>query len=240
MKSYIDAPLSLFDGDWWFVADYVILMLMSPFLTEGLKRIDKKVLSFVIVMLSFSMYVVQWFHAKDASMSLLLFFNTYLVGRYIRLYPVNWLEKYKNQIFIFGLIVLVFEPVTFHFFGLDSKMKFAGGNFNILILVVDIALLLICIGHQKWGKGNILTQNVLAVYLIHESGIGRKILHEKIFYDGVSFNIAYILAIVATVVVVCVAIEEIRKLLFNKYENLLMSKIDSLLKFIFYNSPLNF
>lgn len=78
-----------------------------------------------------------------------------------------------------------------------------------------------------------LTRNVLAVYLIHESGIGRKILHENIFHDGVQFNIAYILAIVAAVVVLCVVIEEIRRRLFNKWENQFISKFDSLLKLKF-------
>lgn len=152
LKSFIDAPLCLFDGGWWFVSDYVILMLFSPFLNDGLERMDKRALMFVILMLTFSMYGVQWFHARDASMPLLLFFNTYLVGRYIRLYPVKWLEKYKYLIFTLGLIALVSEPMALHYFGLDCKMKFAGGNFNFLILVVNIALLMICNGHQKMGR----------------------------------------------------------------------------------------
>ena len=215
------------------MADYVILMLLSPFLNDGVERLDKRALLFVILMLSFSMYGVQWFHARNASMPLLLFFNTYLVGRYIRLYPIKWLEKCKYLIFILGLVALVTEPMALHFAGLDSKMKFVGGNFNVLILIVDIALLLICNGHQKMGKGNMLTRNVLAVYLIHESGIGRMILHDYIFHDGVQFNIAYILTIVAVVVVVCVAIEEIRKRLFNKLENRMIMKIDSLLNLSF-------
>ena len=215
------------------MSDYVILMLFSPFLNDGLERMDKRALMFVILMLTFSMYGVQWFHARDASMPLLLFFNTYLVGRYIRLYPVKWLEKYKYLIFTLGLIALVSEPMALHYFGLDCKMKFAGGNFNFLILVANIALLMICNGHQKMGKGNLLTKNVLAVYLIHESDIGRKILHESVFRDDVQFNIAYILAIVAVVVVVCVVIEEIRKRLFHKLENQMIQKIDSLLKLSF-------
>lgn len=232
LKWFIDAPLSLFDG-WWFVSDYIILMLISPFLNEGLERISQKALTFIIAMLSFTMYGVWWFHAKDASMPLLLFFNTYLIGRYIRLYPIMWLEKYKYVIFVLSLIALVSSPMMLHFVGLDNKMKFVGGNFNVLILFVDITLLLICNAHQKIGKGNILTRNVLAVYLIHESGIGRKILHEVVFHDGVQFNIAYILVIVLLVVIISVIIEEIRKRLFNNLERLIANKIDSLLNLSF-------
>lgn len=231
-KGLIDAPLSLFDG-WWFVGDYVILMLMSPFLNAGLERISRKALMFIILMLSFMMYGVWWFHAKDGSMPLLLFFNTYLVGRYIRLYPVLWLEKYKYLIFFLGLLILVSEPMALHSVGLDNKMKFVGGNFNVLVLVVDIALLLICNAYQKMGKGNIFTRNVLAVYLIHESGIGNRVLHKQLFHEGVEFNIAYILCVVMAVVVVCIIIEEIRKQLFNKLESWAVTKVDSLLKVSF-------
>lgn len=231
-KGLIDASLSLFDG-WWFVADYVILMLMSPFLNAGLERISRKALMFIILMLSFMMYGVWWFHAKDGSMPLLLFFNTYLVGRYIRLYPVLWLEKYKYLIFFLGLLILVLEPMALHSVGLDNKMKFVGGNFNVLVLVVDIALLLICNAYQKMGKGNIFTRNVLAVYLIHESGIGNRVLHKQLFHEGVEFNIAYILCVVMAVVVVCIIIEEIRKQLFNKLESWAVTKVDSLLKVSF-------
>ena len=231
-KGFIDAPLSLFDG-WWFVADYVILMLMSPFLNAGLERISRKALMFIILMLSFMMYGVWWFHAKDGSMPLLLFFNTYLVGRYIRLYPVLWLKKYKYLIFFLGLLILVSEPMALHAVGLDNKMKFVGGNFNVLVLVVDIALLLICNAHKKMGRGNVFTRNVLAVYLIHESGIGNRVLHKQLFHEGMEFNIAYILCVVMAVVVVCIIIEEIRKQLFNKLESWAVTKVDSLLKVSF-------
>lgn len=134
-KNLIDAPLSLFDGGWWFVTDYLILMLLSPFLNAGIEKIDKKTLGIVIVVLSFIMYGAEWFHAKNSTMPLLLFFNTYLIGRYVRLYPIQWLEKNRFVILILGLTLLVAEPIVLHVIGLDSKMKFVGGNFNVLLPV---------------------------------------------------------------------------------------------------------
>ena len=78
----IDAPLRLFDG-WWFLSDYLILLLLSPLINIGINTIGKKELRLIIIMLSFTMYGVEWFHARNASMPLLLFFNTYLIGQYI-------------------------------------------------------------------------------------------------------------------------------------------------------------
>lgn len=98
IKKTVDAPLMLFDGCWWFVTDYLVLMLLSPFLNAGLDILNKRQLLFIIWVISFIMYGAEWFHAKDASMPLLLFFNTYLVGRFIKLYPINFVLKYKYHL----------------------------------------------------------------------------------------------------------------------------------------------
>ena len=222
----IDAPLRLFDG-WWFLSDYLILMLLSPLINIGIKTIGKKELQLIIIMLSFTMYGVEWFHARNASMPLLLFFNTYLIGRYIRLYPISILERYKYVIFLTGVTLLVVEPMLLHLVGMDSKMKFVGGNFNVLIIIVNIAALLICEKHIKNGKTNMFTRNVLAVYLIHTSKFGSWILHDVIFCDGLAFDILFILFVVLSVVIICVIIEEIRCKITSRIENGLSKFIDS-------------
>ena len=222
----IDAPLRLFDG-WWFLSDYLILMLLSPLINIGIKTIGKKELRLIIIMLSFTMYGVEWFHARNASMPLLLFFNTYLIGRYIRLYPISILERYKYVIFLTGVTLLVVEPMLLHLVGMDSKMKYVGGNFNVLIIIVDIAILLICEKHMKNGKTNMFTRNVLAVYLIHTSKFGSWILHDVIFYDGLAFDILFILFVVLSVVIICVIIEEIRCKITSRIENGFSIFIDS-------------
>lgn len=228
IKRTIDAPLMLFDGCWWFVTDYLILMLLSPFLNAGLNNFNKRQLLFVILVISFIMYGAEWFHAKDASMPLLLFFNTYLIGRYIKLYPIKFVLKFKYFIFIVGLSLLIVEPMILHAIGLDGKMKFVSGNFNVLVLIIDISLLQICLSHQKKGKGNFLTRNVLAIYLIHESEFGRRILHENIFYDGRAIDFGFILSVVVIVVVISVLIEEVRRYLFGSFEKVCIAKVESI------------
>lgn len=228
IKRTIDAPLMLFDGCWWFVTDYLILMLLSPFLNAGLNILNKRQLLLVILVISFIMYGAEWFHAKDASMPLLLFFNTYLVGRYIKLYPVNFLKQFKYPIFIIGLSLLIVEPMILHAIGLDGKMKFVSGNFNVLVLITDISLLQICLSQQKMGKGNFLTRNVLAIYLVHESEFGRRILHDNIFYDGRTIDFVFILSVVVIVVVASVLIEEVRRYLFGSFERVCIAKVESI------------
>ena len=227
IKKTIDAPLMLFDGCWWFVTDYLILMLLSPFLNAGVDILNKRQLLFIILVISFIMYGAEWFHAKDASMPLLLFFNTYLVGRYIKLYPIKFALKFKYSIFIISLSLLILEPMILHAIGLDEKMKFVSGNFNVLVLITDITLLQICLSQQKIGKGNFLTRNVLAIYLIHESEFGRRILHENIFYDGRAIDFVFMLSVVV-IVVVSVLIEELRRYLFGSFEKVCIAKVESI------------
>ena len=174
-------------------------------------------MSVVIILLTFILYGAQWFHCRNASMSLLLFFNTYLVGRYIRLYPIPFIWRYKLYIFFISLILLVCEPILLHAFRMDAYLKYITGNLNILILLVDVTLLLLCNSKIKEGKGNFLTKNILAVYLIHESGVGRKILHDYIPYPAY-FDVLYVLGIVVSVVFICTLIEEIRRKLMDKVE----------------------
>lgn len=231
IKRTIDAPLMLFDGCWWFVTDYLILMLLSPFLNAGLDILNKRQLLFIILVISYIMYGAEWFHAKDASMPLLLFLNTYLVGRYIKLYPIKFVLNFKYSIFIIGLSLLILEPMILHAIGLDGKMKFVSGNFNVLVLVTDISLLQICLSQQKIGKGNFLTRNVLAIYLIHESEFGRRILHESIFYDGRTIDFVFILSVAIIVVVVSVLIEEVRRYLFSSIEKVCIAKVESIFNF---------
>lgn len=68
---------------------------------------------------------------------------------------------------------------------------------------------------------------------VYQFGGSLKSFIDAPFRDDVQFNMPYILAIVAVVVVVCVVIEEIRKRLFHKLENQMIQKIDSLLKLSF-------
>lgn len=228
VKKAFDAPLMLFDGCWWFVTDYLILMLLSPFLNAGLNVLNKRQLLFVIFVISFIMYGAEWFHAKNASMPLLLFFNTYLVGRYIKLYPIKFVLKFKYLIFIIGLSLLILEPMILHAIGLDEKMKFVSGNFNVLVLITDISLLQICLSQQKIGKGNFLTRNVLAIYLIHESEFGRRLLHENVFYDGRAIDFVFMLSVVVIVVVISVLIEEVRRCFFGSFEKVCIAKVESI------------
>ena len=71
------------------------------------------------------------------------------------------------------MILLVVEPMLLHVIGMDGRMKFVGANFNVLIIIVDIAALLICEKHIKNGETNMFTRNVLAVTsYIHQSLVG--------------------------------------------------------------------
>ena len=128
------------------------------------------------------------------------------------------------------MTLLVAEPMILHYIGMDSKMKFVGGNFNVLILFVDITALFICEKNMRTGKTNMFTRNVLAVYLLHTSGFGSWVLHDVIFCDGIAFDILFILFVVFSVVIICIIIEEIRRKITTGIEYRLSKYVDSKIK----------
>lgn len=226
-SSFINCFVSLFDGCWWFISDYFYLILLSVFLNEGIKKANEKTYTTIISLIIFTIYGVMWMHGRYSAMSLILFISMYIIGRYVALYPIKWVDKYKWQIFTVSLILLIILPDFAHATYRDKWiLKYIITYFNIFTLTCIVSLFHICKNHKKRGEGNWLTKNVLAVYLIHCSPYGFDLLFNQIFAN-LEFNIIYIIAIVIILFIISTLIEEIRNRLFCSLAKKLAYKIES-------------
>lgn len=205
-------------GGYWFVEDYIILMLFSPFINTGLENINKKQLQAVVIALVIIMYGIFWMKGRNSAMSLLLFFSIYVIARSLALYPLAILSKYRFIFLVISLTALIFFPIIVHYSGRNHLLlKYVITYFNIFTLVAIISLFSVMY-RMKWcGKGNFLTQNVLAVYLIHCSPFGQKIINEYVA-PNVKFSIISALLIVLSVYVISALVDEIRKMVCKPIE----------------------
>lgn len=217
---------ALFDN-WWFIADYVILMIISPIINTGINSVSKSQFRFIIVVLCFVLYFVQWIHNRDSSMSLLLFITVYLTGRYIRMYPEKWLDASKYWLFVIFFVLTVGLPILVHATHHDELMKFVRGNNNFLRLASVITLFLICNSIQIIGKGNFITRNILSVYLIHTCGYGMIVIHSY-YSDPTDFNILRIIIEILSLIIGCCLFDEIRIRIMKPLDKFVFIKLSKL------------
>ncbi len=215
-------------GGYWFIEDYIILMLFSPLLNDGLKRISKRQLKFIVVALIVVIYGILWSKGRNSAMSLLLFFSIYVAGRYCALYPNKLFQRYKFSILTLSIIALIFIPVFVHYTGKNHLiMKYVITYYNIFTLSAIVSMFIILEGVKQLGGGNLLTKNVLAVYLLHCSPFGQKVLNEYVA-PNVPFSVWSSVVIVAVVLIVSVIIDEVRKVVCKPVEGWLTLLFDRL------------
>lgn len=238
MMFFFDKPISKtillsllpMADNYWFIEDYIILMLFSPFINLGLSKVSKRQFQFLVISIIIIIYCIYWVKVRYSAMSLLLFFSLYVIGRYLSLYPIRLLYQYKEIVLFLSLFFYISLPLSFHYQGwnhLISKYFVTYYNFFTLSIVVSLFFIL---NEVKWiGKGNILTKNVLAVYLIHCSKYGQKVLNECIA-SNVSFDVFSVITIIVIVYITSCLIDEVRKIICNPIEKRIAIQLSRLIE----------
>ena len=202
--TFINCFIALFDGPWWFISDYFILMLLSIFLNKGIESADKKTFSFVIIFMVFIMY--------------------------ISLHPVNWLDKNKISVFCISLTILILLPIIVHYLNYDIlQKKVIITYFNPFTLLCVVSLFLICKATTKVNNGNWLTKNILAVYLVHCSPFGVEILFHRLI-PNLSFGFINVCLLILGIFTISIIIEQLRVWSFKEMTKRLTSHIEIFIK----------
>lgn len=74
-----------FNG-WWFVSCYVFIMLLSPFIEEGIKKIKGRIFLIIVMGMLVYTYVMNSLGKAD-SHDIILLLTVYMTARYLKLYP---------------------------------------------------------------------------------------------------------------------------------------------------------
>jgi surface polysaccharide O-acyltransferase-like enzyme len=196
----------------WFVASYLVIFLLAPFLNKLLNNLSKKQFQQLIVILVISFSVLPTILPKlsynDHGYGVLNFIMLYCIAAYIRLHYVSKINKW-----LYLGIYLVSTSFTYVVFNLDYN--------SIYNLISSVSLFLFFSTFSFSSKFiNYLATFTFAVYIIHTNPSIRYILFQKILrcnqYWNSSLFLMHLIVSVIFIFVMGMVIEVIRRFIVYK------------------------
>ena len=233
----IKTLLPFFSRTWYFLDNYIIILLISPFLDKMLVALSKKEYLFFagIVFLVMSVWstlgkidvisdVVNTSKVTDNyyGKSLGGFLTMYIIGGYIHLHiKDDHISVFKKRmcylLLFFGMCIL-----DFTLYSIFPEYKKVYGMFNNPLVIIESVVLILFFRSLTFSSNviNTLASTTLGVYIIHEHPYIRKWLWATFNMQNPSFyqNLSYIpLSVLVCLAVFsgCSLIELIRMKLFT-------------------------
>lgn len=157
---------------WWFLSCYVIILVLSPIINQGVTSLSRRSFSIILLLLllyhSFTRFISV--HSFNAGMDFLWMLTVYLVGRYISLFNFQ-LTKQKSLILWSISVAIVYGVGLFGLYsGRNWFSWFILGYNNLFILSAAIAILCFTLSFKVRFSSfiNLLGRHCLAIYLFTE------------------------------------------------------------------------
>lgn len=230
----VKSLFSIFWGN-WFLIYYILLYLLIPFLNSFIEKIDRKQLKNLIVLLLIIFIIIPTFTNNAWGYTGHDYFLLdYLIGAYIRLFPIKLFESNKFNIKMlclsFGLLVL--SVLMFMFIGdlfnismlIQKSSYFVVNNYSVLVLMCSFFMFLV-FKNMKIKSNKLINSiagSVLGIYLIHMNSNLFPWLWVKFWSNLNYFNtywfIPHQILKISLVFICCLLIDKIRIFLFGKLE----------------------
>lgn len=217
---------------YWFIADYIVLMILSPFLNKAINKLSKsdflKLLTVIIILwVVFPTFTGDCFGITEMG----FFFVLYLIGSFIRLHlDINKIHMKKlificlASLIITTIIFGVFDSITplnqMYVFNKETSMF--KQTYSIFILTSAISLFLIFLKRKEFSNKyiNFISGSVLGVYLIHSNifvwpWLFRSFLHVQTRINSPNLFILCIISLIG-IYAVCTGIDIVRRLTIEK------------------------
>ena len=234
-KNLFQALLSVFHYKPWFIACYLILMMISPALNllsyslskeAFLKLLISLFLVFCIIPIAFNN---PWATiVSDGGKCLQYVIFIYLVGRYIRFYK-NVFFSNKALFILIALLICFIYISDYLLVRILYKFPLVVLDCSPLIFTLSICIFYLFKGFSFFSSGvNWLSRSVLAIYLLDESRIffNQKIVHLDNMVSSFSF-IGGAIVLVFEVAIFSISIDKLRNKLLGKIEVMINNKISS-------------
>lgn len=231
VKDLLTCFIPVISHKYWFISAYFCLCILSPFINEYLERIDEKRHRQLIIgagLLFLLLPTVCFFdQTGDGGKGIVNMVLAYIIGRYIGMH-------HKDEVVSQGRIAVLLVSVVILNFVLNDGMYLVTGNQanyfardNSLFTMIEAVLLLLLFMQYKYVSRliNALAANVLAVYVLEDTlKMHLQAVIPYIAYMEKGYYILIAAAVSLSVFVLAVLLEEIRKRIFGRIEDMIIDK----------------
>lgn len=236
-------------SQYWFMTNYIVLMILSPYLNKCIKMIGKDTHQSLILVLTIMWSIIlMLFPKSDLGFSFLgWFIFLYIIASYIKLYvhlSLNYMLHLKRV--LIGIAIYLISILAFNLFGdiLNNKFLLKNSIYlsnpkSILLLFISVELLMMFLSMKKWSNKfvNIIASATLGVYLIHDNNFVRPYLWKDLLDNQSMYHSEYLIfhaiCSIILVYIICTIIDLLRQLtieklyeiFWNKYGNIMENKL---------------
>lgn len=230
---YMEAVKSLFflsQGPYWFILDYLFLMVLSPLINEGYSKLNKhQSLVLIGLLLVINCYFGFFWgdNVNNNGYTLMQFVLMYVIGRHIRVHGFELKQHWATLLFFStSLVNGAFFYTAFYFDCGSIAWRLTYYN-NPLVIVSAIAFFLIFLKIRIKSRAiNYLSASALAIYLIQNTPLVSKWYYETVAGFHVShgtiwFSLGIISILSFFICLASICVDKICVPVFNKTFNLL-------------------
>ena len=217
---------------YWFITDYIVLMLLSPFLNVGIKKLSRSTFLKLLLLVLFIWTIYPTFTGDSFEVSeMMFFFVLYLLGSFIRLHVDIDKINMKRLILICSLSLIITYVLFASFDSIESLRQLAFFNKetsifkranSIFIVTSAVSMFLIFLKRKEFSNKyiNYISGSVLGVYLIHSNPFVYPYLFNKFLHVQTYINSPYLIisliAITFLIYTISTGIDIVRRLTIEK------------------------
>ena len=168
--TFIRSFFPISNNVYWFATAYIGLYILTPFINKFLKSLDKKQYQLILFVLLIMKSLIPFltFNVYKEFDGLTWFILLYMIGAYLKIYDIKYLENNKRNICItiIGIILLFIINLICWVFNIPL---FLNKNYSLPLLIIALLIFKIFLNiNIKDNKIiNIFARSSFAVYLIH-------------------------------------------------------------------------
>lgn len=180
VKIFIKAFIPVIGCKWWFLNTYLMLLILSPILNEGIAKLSKKQLLAIIVLLLILNGIGYLIRLSENGSNLQSFILIYIIGQFLRRYKDEYkiFTKRKAMLIacftctVMNLLIVYLCLIGGHYYPEITNKTFVYLSYSNPIIILQSVTILCFVLSFKPSQNNMINltaKQVFAVYLITEA-----------------------------------------------------------------------